>query len=338
MTRTLPCCFYPTTLVLIDDDKNLLDSIESRMINQFMVKKFSSPVEALKFFRSYEENPFTKHCIQRPERFHANIRHIQVDIKNIYQALFDNSRFNNISVIVSDYSMPEMTGAQVFNELYPLDCKKIMFTGEASDSEGLQAFNSGVIDRFCRKSAPPTTMSVIFEDMQLRYFQERSKLILEALQDSEEPPPHCMLNPELVSPIFSLLKSKGIMEFYLCSNEGVFLTVTHDGKLSWLVIHSADEIDTYTNMVSHLHQDFPSDFSEQLIEDLNLCNKTLFFPRESDANIPLSSPENIEAWKKFVLPTEKIFTSTSHYYYAFADFDPKHLAIKPFLCFDKAAS
>jgi CheY-like chemotaxis protein len=336
MIRTLPCCFYPTTLVLIDDDQNLLDSIESRMSSTFFVKKFSSPVEALKFFRSYEEHPFSKNCIQHSERFHANIRHIQVEIRDIHQHLFEKSRFHNISVIVSDYSMPEMTGAQVFNELYPLDCKKIMFTGEASDTEGLKAFNSGVIDRFCRKSDSPATMAFIFEDMQLRYFQERSKPIVEALEKSDEPPPHCMLNPELVSPIMSQLKNRGIREYYLYNNDGVFLTVTHDGKLGWMVIHSADEIDTYYNMVSHLHQDFPSEFSEELIEDLNLCNKTLFFPREADANTPLDSFENIEIWKNFVLPTTKIFTSTANYYYAFTDFDPKHLPIKPFVCFDKA--
>jgi CheY-like chemotaxis protein len=336
MIRTLPCCFYPTTLVLIDDDKNLLDSIESRMNSSFIIKKFSSPIEALKFLRNYEELPFTKNCVQHAERFHANIRHIQVEIRDIHQHLFENSRFHNISVIVSDYSMPEMTGAQLFNEIYPLNCKKIMFTGEASDTEGLQAFNSGVIDRFCRKSDSPATMSFIFEDMQLRYFQERSKTILEALEKSDEPPPHCMFNPELVSPIMTQLKERGIREFYLYNNDGVFLTVTHGGKLGWMVIHSADEIDTFYNMVSHLHQDFPSEFSEQLVEDLNLCHKTLFFPKESDANLPLDTMENIEAWKHFVLPTTKIFTSTANYYYAFAEFDPKHLFIRPFLCFDKA--
>jgi FixJ family two-component response regulator len=334
MNRTLPCCFHPTTIVLIDDDKHLLDSIESCLHSQFVVKKFSSPVEALSFFRTYEEHPFTQLCIRHPERFHLNIRNIQVDVHEIYKNLFEATRFNNISVVVSDYSMPEMTGAQVFQELYPMNFKKIMFTGEASDHEGIQAFNNGVIDRFCRKSASPTTMNVIFEDMQLRYFQEKSVMIKEALENSDSPLPHCMLNPEIVSPLLAILKSKKIVEFYLHSNDGYFLTVTDTGEIQWLVVHSADEIDTLFNMVSHLHEDSPSKFSEELKEDLKLCKKTLFFPKESDSNTPI---QDTEAWEKFILSTGTIFTSDSHFYYAFRPFDPKDLPIKPFICFDQAA-
>ncbi len=334
MIRTLPYCFYPTTIVLIDDDRFLLDSIASRLNSQFRVKTFSSPVEALKFLRAYEENPFTKLCVRHPEKFHLNIRNIQVEIRDIYKNLFENNRFDNISVIVSDYSMPEMTGAQIFNELYPLNCKKIMFTGEASDTEGLLAFNNGVIDRFCRKSASPVLMSVIFEDMQLRYFQEKSVALKESLEQAEAPLPHCMLNTELVAPLMNLLKSKRIVELYLYSNEGYFLTVTDTGELNWLVVHSGDEIDTLNNMVSHLHQEAPSPFSSALIQDLQRCKKTLFFPRESEANTSL---QHIEKWKSFVLPTEQILTSNTDFYYAFKPVNAEDLPLKPFRCFDQAS-
>jgi CheY-like chemotaxis protein len=335
INRTLPLCFHPTTIVLVDDDKNLLDAIGSHLSSQFMIKKFSSPVEALKFFRHYQDHPFTKYCSRPSERFLATGQNFRFELESLYHTLFDENRFQNVSVIVSDFSMPEMTGAQMFNELYPLNCKKILFTGEASDHEGLQAFNDGVIDRFCRKSASTVTMSVIFEDMQLRYFQEKTHSVLSGLEAMETKLPDCMKNSELTAPLIAMLKARRIMEFYLVSLDGYFLTVTDKGELQWLIVHSADEIDTLYNMVAHLDQDSPSAFAKALSEDLRLCHKTLFFPKSSEANTPI---ENTARWESFSLPTQRIFTSDQHFYYAFKRFDPQDLPLKPFICFDQAVS
>ena len=56
------------------------------------------------------------------------------------------------SVLVVDYSMPQMNGVDLCEALRHLPCKKILFTGAADEKVAVDAFNRGLIDRYIKKS------------------------------------------------------------------------------------------------------------------------------------------------------------------------------------------
>jgi hypothetical protein len=246
MLQTLPCYFHPTTLVFVDDDSLLLDSMQTRLHEIFNIKKFYSPTKAIDFIKDYKKDPEIKLCsdlcIQYSEDFVMEEKRPAImNLTAMGNHLFNPKRFEIISTAVVDFAMPDMTGVQFFEKINDLDCKKMMFTGEAWNIEGLNLFNFNMIDRICRKSEPASAMLTIFEDMQLRYFQEHTQNILTALKNLSLVTPQCLQDPDLTSAVLALLKSKNIVEFYLINHEGVFLTSTKKGELGLFILQSDGE-------------------------------------------------------------------------------------------------
>jgi DNA-binding NarL/FixJ family response regulator len=246
MLQTLPCYFHPTPLIFVDDDSLLLDSMQTRLHSRFNIKKFYSPTKAIDFIKKYQDSPKIKNCsdlcIQYSEDFVIEEKRPAVmNLAAMAHHLLNPKRFEIISVIVVDFAMPDMTGVEFFEKINALDCKKIMFTGEAWNIEGLNLFNFNMIDRISRKSEPAHIMLAIFEAMQLQYFQEHTQSILSALKNLSLVTPQCLQDPDLTSPIFELLKSKNIAEFYLINHEGVFLTATDKGELGLFMLQSEKE-------------------------------------------------------------------------------------------------
>jgi hypothetical protein len=252
MLRTLPCYFHPTTLLFVDDDSLLLDSMQSRLHSIFNIKKFSSPIQAVDFIKNYKKSPATKTCaelcIQYSEDFVIEEKRPTIlNLAAMANHLLNSKRFEVISVTVVDFAMPHMTGVEFFEKINDLDCKKLMFTGEAWNIEGLNLFNFNTIDRICRKSEPASAMLTIFEEMQLRYFQEHTQIILSALKNLSLITPQCLQDPDLTPLVFEIFKNKNISEFYLLNHEGIFLTATHKGDLELFMLQSEAEYQSNSN-------------------------------------------------------------------------------------------
>ena len=64
----------------------------------------------------------------------------------------DSNRFNEVAVMVLDYSMPEMTGLQLAAALDKPNIRKLLLTGNPSSDEIIQAFNNKLINKYLKKS------------------------------------------------------------------------------------------------------------------------------------------------------------------------------------------
>jgi len=239
MLRTLPCCFHPTTILFVDDDAHLLHGMSFQLLDHFLPKQFCSPVEALDFLKTFKNSSFSEACL-----------HPEMDFKGTLKTLFNPHRFETISIAVVDFAMPDMTGVEFLERINTRDCKKVMFTGEAWNIEGLNIFNFNSIDRICRKSETSEAMRAIFEDMELRYFQEHTQALLSLFKHQGKPIPACLLDPNLIAPVLKKFEDKKIVEFYLVNHEGLFLTLQPQGQLEWFLLQSELEFQknphTYT--------------------------------------------------------------------------------------------
>ena len=108
-------------ILLVDDEPNVLESIQRQLRNRFEIKTAQSGEEALEVLKT--DGPFT--------------------------------------LIVSDMRMPGMDGVQLLSrvkDMYP-DTVRIMLTGNADQETAVAAANSGQIFRFLNKPCSTATLA-----------------------------------------------------------------------------------------------------------------------------------------------------------------------------------
>jgi response regulator RpfG family c-di-GMP phosphodiesterase len=109
-------------ILFVDDEPNVLQSMQRQLHNRFQVRTAGSGEEALLILK--EEGPF--------------------------------------AVIVSDMRMPGMNGIELLartKDLYP-DMVRLMLTGHADQATAMEAVNSGQIFRFLTKPCPQSTFVI----------------------------------------------------------------------------------------------------------------------------------------------------------------------------------
>jgi len=106
-------------ILFVDDEPNVLQSIQRQLRKRFEMEIAEGPEEALRILK--EQGPF--------------------------------------AVIVSDMRMPHMTGVELLaqtKDLYP-DMVRLMLTGNADQETAMEAVNTGQIFRFLTKPCPQAT-------------------------------------------------------------------------------------------------------------------------------------------------------------------------------------
>ena len=124
------CCYYPTTIGIIDDDKDFLRTLSQHM-SLPNCESFSSPRKAIQYFSQY--NSFerlrshlqTSTNQQNPIDTKSENIFFQINIKKLHEEIYSSERFRDVSVIIVDYYMDEMNGIDVCQQLSHLPMKKI---------------------------------------------------------------------------------------------------------------------------------------------------------------------------------------------------------------------
>ncbi len=140
----LPFYHYPTKIIFIDDNTELLQALVESLSIEAEIKIFTSSKEALNYLLLENENG------SAPNFFSLNRT-----LDDIIHNILDNpNRFNETGVILADYRMPEINGLDLCRELTPYRIKKILLSGEADERTAILAFNKNLIDRYIAKQDP----------------------------------------------------------------------------------------------------------------------------------------------------------------------------------------
>lgn len=326
----IPACFHPTTVLLLDDDAALTESITLKCQSTSRCVSFTSPQAALDTLKNYHPKSFTTNCIQQNEEYDLDERSIHVEIPNIYKHIYNPERFNEISVMVVDYAMPGMNGVEFCKAAKNINCMKIMLTGEADEKQGIDAFNAKLIDMFHKKGEADIYKTICqdIKTKQIEYFQKLSHIIISSLSNSPDHPPACILDHSLVNPFFDLLAANNIAEYYLYSNDGYFLTLDYDGNIKWLVIHDDKEMDALAELAESIHLQEPSKPSKKVVDSIKAKNRIALFIDKDDTNIDCAS------WGPFLQPASKMRCGEKSYYYAFFNNDPEKFPLDKIVQFD----
>ena len=169
---------YPSTVVIVDVNKEFLDdlSLTLKQNQHETIKAFLQSQKALSYLK--KQNYIYKNYNQFLETFKAieldaDDRDVvsKINFKNILNLIYDKERFNEVSVVVADYSMPEMNGLEFFKQIKDIPAKKILLTDNNDYQLAVDAFNQGLIDKFIlKKSDMEDKLIESINELKNRYF------------------------------------------------------------------------------------------------------------------------------------------------------------------------
>lgn len=298
--------YYPTTTIIIDDNKEFLRSISLSLNLQGnkLVKTFSDPKQALSYFKNqnniYKNYQNYLEVIEGIELDSNDRDRIsKINFNSIYTLPYDEKRYDEVSVIIADYLMPQMNGIDFFKKVENIPARKILMTGNADYKLAVNAFNEGLIDRFIVKDEDRIEKK-LFKSTSIfkkRYFQEFSEVLLRVFDKG-------IKTTTQYSILFSAWCAENkIIEYYQCDSNGSCFGFDKKGKICWLLICSEKETLEYITVAEDSEEKFPA------LNDLKSRKKLLFFLTETDKQIPLSS------WKKNMFPIHGDLTIDNEKYF-----------------------
>ena len=306
MKNALPVFWFPTKTLMIDDDGTYLENIAFALNDTLNVQSFNSVDTVLdklstsKFicldqtFEITDLSNFDDACFIWNE-------------ENIVKTLFDPDRFNRVTTVICDYSMPEMNGVEFFQKISALPVKKILLTGKADTDVAIDAFNAGIIDLYIKKS--PKTIEEILTQLPLfqrKVFIDSSQLVYNSLKRD------LFFDTEVIKKVEEISSSHDIREFYLLNHQ-TFLMVKGNGQLMALLLLTEQDIeDTIRDFDDY------DDFDSNVLQAITERQKFPFFLSDNEKNLPPNQ------WKNCLYPLTPLLGNQTYYYsiidYAHAPF------------------
>jgi len=239
----IPPFYFPTRVLFVDDDMGYLQSLILKMDGGMAFQLFASPENALIELNT-SRNPAT--LINRLfSRFHhtndlpATHHVIDVNLDLVHREVYNESRFDLISVVVVDYDMPNIDGLEFCRNVKYPDIKKVLLTGKADEKIAVEAFNEGIIDRFILKGNPDVfnVLNQAIHNLQRTYFSQVERMLSDALTIGK----HTFLRDSCFPRRFQEICDKlHIVEFYLRSEPDGMLMYDAEGMVYLLIVPSED--------------------------------------------------------------------------------------------------
>ena len=244
-----PCAiqpfYFPTSVVFVDDSRTFLSNLCLNLDPGLAYRQFESPFAAL-----IDVNEASTASPVIGELFslyrHRNdtdpARHvIDVRLDMIHREMYNERRFEQVSIAVVDYDMPNINGLEFCRRLKSRAIKKVLLTGQADEQMAVQAFNEKTIHRFIRKQDSDVMAQIdhAIAELQMEYFEQIQQMLSESLAVGT----HLFLfDPEFAQRFAHIRQELGIVEHYLsCMPDGILMLDAH-GTLYLLIVQTEEMV------------------------------------------------------------------------------------------------
>ena len=320
----IPCCFHPTRVVVIDDKDEFLTNLNLTLSKDQATYEFSTnPQKMLHYLNEdYKPNPFSERYIENVDEEDWEHRRLDVNIFDTHHEVYRPERFNEISTVVIDHSMPGMTGIQFCKQLKDQNIQKIVLTGTANEEIAIRAFNEGIINHYIRKQDIDMVdqLNQAISASQWRYFKKLSEVPYKAITTGK------MGEQALSEPAFQALfrkvmETNRFREAYLCETMGSYLFLTENAQPYGLVINEPGQLDIWVDSAESLK------VNPGLVQDLKERKKMMCYHNRQGILEPVA-----QEWEKHAHPAQLLEGGRGQYYYAFAPgiFDIDETRVVPF--------
>lgn len=287
---TTEAFYFPTQVILIDDDAGFLKILASKLSKKFLVKTFNHPNEALTYLQDKQTLLNTIHPNALvDEELEYGERYLSLSKMN---ALAENQiKQEMTTVVISDYVMPEMNGIEFFKKISNIPVMKILLTGNADLDLALYAFNRGVVDKFLVKKSEKL-LTEVEENIiacQHGFFRKYSYPLLSSLSIPED----SMLHKNgLSSQLEQIIRDNDIVEYYLIDNIGSYLLINKTGKRMHFMCLVERQFDEYLDIATN------SDAPDEIVEKLKNRTHAPVFLTEGDYKL------SAQEWDKIMYAFE----------------------------------
>lgn len=238
-----PLWYHPTSVLLLDDNKKLLNALVTEIDPNFPSVSFTNPKEALDYLQKNALNleELSKEIIsdiEPSDSKHLSTENIAINFTPLHANLDKFVRFTKTVVAVVDRAMDEMDGLECCRKIRELGLpiKLILLTGHTSIDEALVAFNDGVIDAFVQKS---TDIAAMVEELNPHI----KKLAFKVFCDSSAKLLGSIINRFSFSTdkvhanfLKDFFREHDVIEYYFINTSGSCLLITSDNQMKVLLV------------------------------------------------------------------------------------------------------
>ena len=300
--------FFPTQVIMVDDDPDFLDGISLMLDKNLSYKLFQSASEALDYAnQSHKQVSLQERCYSNYKTGPQDSDSLShVDIGRLYEEIYNGDRFQTSSTVVVDYSMPEMNGLEFLMELKNPFIKKVLLTGQADTELAIKAFNKQLIDQYIDKHDPRlkqvlnSTISVFSE----QYFRSSYKLITDPIIASHHDT--FLTDAKFQEYFYDLRLKTQCMEYYMIDHPHTgYLMVDRKGRKRGLIVYREEALSEH---IADLKQwRAPAKLINEVIQK-NLI--PTFNGSEEDLN---AEHPFIKQWERYYHPAIKIKSAKNYF-------------------------
>jgi len=244
--RNALSCFFPTTVVLVDDDQDVLHKLKNILEKTNVIcKSFTNPDKALKYIYDANCNKLNFCSVLRAGEYDTSEeKSALLNICLIHKEIYSQDRFLKISAVISDYYMPEMNGPDFCESLCDRNIQRILLTDKAEDYQALNEFNKNNITSFIRKDDKDFDSEIV-ERVNIaahQYFNLYTQVVKTFLGEEGG---H-LVDTRFLDLVLSDLwhsSDRKFVEYYMIDAYGGYLLLDADGKVGVLSVYTESEID-----------------------------------------------------------------------------------------------
>lgn len=314
-------CFFPTTVVLVDDDPGFLSFLKMSLADTpFVYRSFLDVSEALKFINdSSRENRLDYSSLVRSgEEGTSEWKSVLLNLNGLHTEIYSSSRFCKISTVISDYQMPNMNGVKFCSKILDKGIQRILLTGLAEDRIGIDAFNAGYISRFSRKNLSFDIVDFVNRSAH-RYFDIYTDYILQHASFGEL----SHLKDPVFSEFFSKIYKQGdFIEYYMLDSFGSYLMMKANGQRQMLSVLTEIEVTRLLDVAIE-----SGEIDSDTLNKLQSRKYMLVYHNRNGSLPPVAE------WGKFLRPA-RVVEGYQTYYYSMSDNDKADLDEDEIISFD----
>lgn len=311
---SLPIYYHPSLTVLVDDSPSFLQSLAFQLDTSLPRKAFHDAQAALEWIRQrcLDARQPQRVFPQRVDTYPGSPQQhaIAFELDQIHQISFHSHRFMTPSVLIVDYSMPQMNGIQFCEALHGLPLKIILLTGIADENIAVAAFNRGLIHRYIRKSDDDALerLGTDILALQQNYFmaQSESMAAFLALCDYD-----FVTDPAIAKLLQEINQQYQTVEYYLFPRPAGILLYDMDARARLLIVETEQSMDAHYEMARD--NDAP-------ISLMTALEERRIIPNFGDGD-GMYSPAFGKDWYKYCKPAQ-LCQGRKAYYWAVFDIEP----------------
>lgn len=308
--KTQPLYYYPTTVLLIDDNKEFSNSIVDVFKTQpyFYLEAPDCAADA----KVLIDNPKTGATDGLPESVQesAEYQHIMIDIsiRDIQNLYYKNKKKKTISSVIVDYQMPEIDGLSFLKSIENKNITKILLTGVANQDQAIDAFNNKIIDFFIPKSTSDliSKLNYYILESQKRHFIENTRFAANGI-NLNSPDLTAVGEENFILLVQELCYNNKIVEYYLIEDTGSFVMFDSNKKKYTLFITTLGHLNSICDLIDDSTYE-----SHQMIKDMRSGASILCYYNDQNIEIP-----SVRSWHKYIRPAKQLKGNKANYYYYF---------------------